>query len=754
MPHVLYAAQIFLQSNFQLTEPLTFEDVKPRLLGHWGTCHGINAFYSNIHAYRPDTKFLIGPGHGFPALQAQLYLDGVLAKYDPQATLDADGLAYVCRNFSWPYGFPSHASPFTPGVILEGGELGYSLGQAYGAALNRPDDFIAVLIGDGEMETATLLASLNLNKLIKLDGKTNARVLPVLHLNSYKISAPTIYAAISDFELASLLRGFGYDPIFINGDDIPEFQTALRTAETLDYPFIIMRTPKGETGPAYVDGHKVAGNYLSHQVPLPEAKSNIDQLEMLQDWLASYKVDRDELFSESQGSDTNTSDATVSFNPVVTGFSRPLARGSRLSSAISVSDLEIHQINAPGDNFGSSAKTFGELLARDLESDPDLFVFSPDETSSNKIDAIYRASPRVWQRPHRSWEENLAPAGQILELLSENTLFAAQVGHNLSGGRGLMASYESFFNVTSSQIDQYIKFLAQAAQVEWHHDVPPLNLLSTSTCWRQDHNGYSHQNPTLITSVLAKPNRFVNALFPIDTQATIAAYEFANRTTNVVNLTTLNKTDEPQWIDINHARYQYANGGASIFQFASDDEPDIVLTSAGDIVSRELLYASQIVRRDLPQLKLRFVGITALSYDAIGTVDNPLTQAKFDELFTASAPVVASFHGYPDTLRSCLEAYARYSADDVARDLRCVGYTEQGSTTTPFDMLARNRADRYNLAISIFTVAAKLGIITEKELADLRDKYLAKLAANTEYIKQFGIDQEEITSWKWNQLPN
>lgn len=401
------------------------------------------------------------------------------------------------------------------------------------------------------------------------------------------------------------------------------------------------------------------------------------------------------------------------------------------------------RVDFPGSEFKSSAKAFGELLKADIASDPDFYFFSPDETGSNKLDASYDSSDRLWQREVKSWEQHLGPHGQIIELLSENTLFSLMVGHNLEGGKGLLASYEAFFPIITSQLTQYLKFLDQARQVDWRPDYPALNLLSTSTCWRQDHNGFSHQAPGLISDLLAKPSSLSNCLFPVDATATRAAHDFIQSAQNCVNLVTLNKTDEPQWIDSAHAKFQLENGGASVFQFASDDAPRIIVAAAGDIVSREALYAIQIVRQHTPEIRLRFIGIAALSHGAIGTVDNQFTQGQFDDYFTKKAPIIANFHGYPDALRNILSSYADSSRLDVH------GYIEQGSTTTPFDMLVRNHASRYDVAASIWTTAADQGIIS----SDVADKLVRicrdKMSENTDHIKQTGTDLEEISQWRW-----
>ena len=379
----------------------------------------------------------------------------------------------------------------------------------------------------------------------------------------------------------------------------------------------------------------------------------------------------------------------------------------------------------PGAEKHSPARAFGLALRDEMAKNPHFYFFSPDETTSNKLDAVFEASDRAWTEPTKPWDKYLQPAGRVIELLSENALFATLAGHILSGGQGAMTSYEAFFPIISSQLDQHLKFLQQSKTVDWRPHCSALNLLSTSTCWRQDHNGFTHQNPTLISTLLAKPSNLANCLFPVDDIAAAAAWGFMARTKDVVNLATFNKTDEPRWIDINHARFQLTNGGASIFQFASDPDPDLIFTAAGDIVTKELLFARDLVKQELPELKIRFVGIAALSYGAIGTTQNQLKQSDFDDYFTTGKPIFANFHGYPETLRSILTHYADNSRLDVH------GFEEQGSTTTPLDMLIRNHASRFDLAIAVFN---------QQNRPDLAAKYQAKIAENTDYIKLRGTD--------------
>lgn len=713
----LSVAQLFLQDNFILSRPLESKDIKPRLLGHWGTCHGINLVYANLKAYfKSDLNFVLGPGHGFPALQANLLIDGELEKVDHQATRDLQGIEYICKNFSWPGGFPSHASPVTPGVICEGGELGYALGAAYGAALGCPEKIVAVLIGDGELETATALSSLNLNKL--LDDNHHGKVLPILHLNGYKISAPTIYARKSERELHEMIRGFGYEPITIDGEDPEDFQNAIRVSEklwgSLNPPFIIMKTRKGETGPEVLNNQKIADNFLAHQIPLKNAKTNQEELRALEEWLRGYHFDT--LFSVTGG---------FTFKPLSTITTKP----KTFAKLPQPKSDDPEKIAAPGQDAYSPAKKLGELLRQDLVNIHDFYLFSPDETTSNKLDAVYQASTRLWDLPIKSQDLPSGKSGRIVELLAENTLFALMAGHVLSGKPAMMTSYESFFNIITSQLLQHIKFLKQTDEVDWRkrskqNIFPAINLLSTSTCWRQDHNGYSHQSPALISALLNNPSNKANCLFPVDDVSMTAAHEFMLDSTNAVNLTTFNKNTLPRYIDKNHAKFQYETG-ASIFGFASDDNPDYIFTAAGDLVTTEALKAIEILRQDIPGRRFRFVGITALSFNAIGTTNHKMPQNIFNDYFTTDKPIIANFHGYTDTLKNILDIYT------TDNRIFAHGFMEEGSTTTPFEMLSLNQASRYHLCLDVARMENR---------PDLVAKYQGIIEQNSEHAKTFGLD--------------
>lgn len=763
----LTAAQIFLQDNFLLERELTFDDVKPRLLGHWGSGPGVNFAYAHlsqlVKKHALDMLFVLGPGHAFPALQANLFLEGTLEKFYPQARQDLDGIGYLCRSFSWPYGFPSHSNPGTPGVILEGGELGYSLSTAYGAVLDNPNLIAACLIGDGEAETGPLASSWHINKLV--NPKTDGIVLPILHLNGYKISAPTVFGRMNNYELMSLFSGYGYHPRIVDttASDQPhkDMHNALEWAyrhireqrEGTKHvaprlPMIIMRTPKGWSGVKELNGQKIEGNCLSHQVVLTEAKSDPAQLRLLNDWLRSYKFDQ--LFSPQHGFGDFLSDVfiddpakRIGMNPHVRG-GEPFYQPLRLPSAAQFAE----DAARPGTIGSSSMRRAGLYLTEVFKRNKDaknFRLFSPDETYSNKLDQVFTETTRAWQWPLKPWDKDMSPDGRVMEMLSEHNLQGLVQGYVLTGRHAIFASYEAFIQIIVSMMDQYAKFLNQAIQVEWRDTVPSLNYILTSSGWRQDHNGFSHQNPGFIDDALRRQGDFVNVYFPPDGNTTLTVLEHMLATTRQINILVAGKTLEPRWLTPELAQKQLSSGLMK-WDFASDAEPDIVLVGIGDYTTKEVLAAIDIVKQEQPDIRMRCLNISSLTSQGLGQSGRPVSQTDFDQHFTTDKPVICNFHGYPETLKAILLSYI-----NDPRRFTIHGYIESGSTTTPFDMHVRNHTSRYHLAQDVFAKLASTGRIPYEEGRHLMAKYQQKIDANTEYIKTHGVDLPEIDAWQWNR---
>lgn len=758
----LTAAQIFLQDNFLLERPLTFDDIKPRLLGHWGSGPGVNLLYAHLNSmikkYGQEMMFVLGPGHAFPALQANLFIEGTLGEFYPEATQNYDGLGYICRNFSWPYGFPSHSNPGTPGVILEGGELGYSLATSYGAALDNPNMIVACLVGDGEAETGPAAASWHLNKLV--DPKTNGTVLPILHLNGYKISAPTIFGRMSDDELKSLFWGYGYEPRLVSGDNLDQqMEDALDWAHELIWsiknskeelisprmPMIIMRTLKGWTGIKELNGQKIEGNALSHQVVLTEAKTDPKQLQMLEDWLKSYNFnelfDRDNGFGDFAKNIVPDREQRMGMSPHAHG-------GDPVYKPLKLPAVEDYAEDAttPG-TIGSSSMIQTGLYLEEvfkLNADERNFrMMSPDETYSNKLDAVFGATSRGWVWPHEPWDKDMSADGRVMEMLSEHNLQGLIQGYVLTGRHGIFASYEAFIQVIVSMMDQYAKFIKHTADFEWRKTFPSLNYILTSPGWRQDHNGFSHQNPGFIDDVLRRHGNFVDVYFPADANSTLVVLEKVLQSTRQINIIVAGKTVEPRWLTPELARKQL-HTGIMAWDFASDDNPDVVLAGIGDYPTMEVMAAIDLAKQEWPDIRLRCINVNSITSRGFGQGRNCIDENEFMRLFTADKPVICNFHGYPETLKAVL---FNYVTDAERFDIR--GYIEQGSTTTPFDMHVRNRTSRYHLLMAIFESMIKLNRIGYEQGRQIIEKYQQKIDTNTEYIKKNGVDMAEIEDWKW-----
>ena len=758
------ATQIYLNNNFLLKERLTFADIKPRLLGHWGTCPGINFLYANLNylvkKHDFESLFILGPGHGFPALQANLFIEGTLGKYYPQATQNEAGLGYICKNFSWPYGFPSHSNPGAPGVILEGGELGYSLSTAYGSILDNLELITFCLIGDGEAETGPLATSWHLNKLI--NPAKDGAVLPVLHLNGYKISGPTFFGRMSKKDLKDLFSGYGYEPMFISGKNIYEkaeevLEDAYKKIRKIQdfarsgilkvparFPMIILETPKGWTGIKKLHEQKIEGNCLSHQVTAPLAKSEKVELNALHSWLESYDFnslfDGDLGFAEDIKSILPKSDKRI-------GESRH-AHGGAIVKKLILPEIDEFAEDAiiPGTIGSSSMRRVGAYLNKvfELNKENDNFrLMSPDETYSNKLDEVFKTTKRVFGLPIEKWDKDIARDGRVMECLSEHNLQGLLQGYVLTGRHAVFASYEAFIQIVSSMVDQYAKFLTVARETHWRGEIPSLNYILTSSGWRQEHNGFSHQNPGFIDGILKRQGAFANAYFPADGNSSLAVIKKMLESRSEINLLVAGKTQEPRWLTPELAEKELETG-AMIWEFASDEDPDVVLVGVGDYLTKEALAAIDLVKWELADIRLRFVNIIHLS--AKGLVKDIDSRDRFYELFTKDKPVIFNFHGYPQTLKQML-----FDIKDGSSRFSVHGYIENGSTTTPFDMQVRNKTSRYHLAKEIFVLAEKSGKISIEKAKELDEKFDAKLEEHWDYIKKNGVDMPEIENWQWKR---
>jgi xylulose-5-phosphate/fructose-6-phosphate phosphoketolase len=774
----LSVGQIYLQDNFLLKDKLTFDHIKSRLLGHWGTCPGINFVYACLNnlIIKTDAKmiFLLGPGHGFPAIQSNVFLEGTLSKYYNQAKLNAEGISYITKNFSWPYGFPSHSSPATPGVILEGGELGYSLSTAYGAVLDNPDLIATCLVGDGEAETASLATAWHLSKFV--DPAKNGAVLPILHLNGYKISGPTIFGRMKNADLKSLFKGYGYDPIIVEGKGDKVYEKMVKALDTayasirkiqkearenpnrkledyFHFPMIVMKTPKGWTGPKYLqgdkiegNGDKIEGNALSHQVVGKETKTDKSQLRMVEKWLHSYKFE--ELFTEEGGfsaevlANVPKPELCMGNNPVTFGI-RKGDHGRDLNLP-NIDSFEI-EIKQAGTEPTGAMKRIGQYLAEivKLNNEKRNFrLFSPDETYSNRLQDMFKETTRAFAGKIEEWDADISRDGRIIEMLSENSLQGLAQGYILTGRFAFFASYEAFIPIVSSMADQYSKFLKIARKTDWRGDVPSFNYILTSTGWRQEHNGFSHQNPGFIDSMLQKNHNFINIYFPADANEAVLIADKCLRSKNEINVIVVEKTIEPIWLSPKEAKREVEDG-LSIWQFASDENPDVVFAACGQYLVKEALAAIKLIKEEAPEVKARFVNVVELSPNTVGEGEH-MSEADFEKYFTNDKPVIFNFHGYPDTLEQTLFTY-----QNELNRISIHGYMESGSTTTPLDLHIRNKTDRYNLFIEAIEKVAKAGVINQEKANELVLKYQAKIKDHKDYIMKVGDDPEEILNWQW-----
>lgn len=760
----LSAAQIFLKDNFLLERPLSFDDIKPRLLGHWGTAPGINLLYAHLNAlvqkHDIDMLFVLGPGHGFAGLQANLFLEGTLSKYYPDIPENFDGLQKMIKAFSWPYGFPSHTNPGTPGAILEGGELGYSLSVAYGAVLDNPNLIAVAMIGDGESETGPMATAWHLNKFV--DPQTNGTVLPVLHRNGYKISGPTIYGRMSNEELNSLFTGYGYHPYFVDGGEgiherlsetletcYQEIQEVKRTSPVSPrMPMIILTTLKGEGGIKELHGRKIEGNFASHQVVATEAKTDPEELRLVEEWLRSYRFN--ELFNKETGFIDDIK-ALIPREERRIGNNRQCFGGDTVCHDLFLPEVDedANENVERGKGLVSNMKAAGSYLKRVIEMNEEsknFRIFSPDETYSNKLDAIFQATSRAFVWPIMDHDEDLKRNGRVIEMLSEHSLQGLMQGYVLTGRHGVFPSYEAFVQIIGSMVDQYIKFIRVARDIPWRGHVSSLNYILTSPGWAQEHNGFSHQNPGFIDTLLQKHGPFVHVYFPADRNTTLVALKKCLESKEEVNALVSGKADFPEWLTLREAK-ESLDRGVMVWDFASDSNPDIVFCSVGDYLTKECLAAITMLKDDAPEVKIRFVNILELTASGIGSNNKNIPFSSFDDYFTHDKPVIVNFHGYPETIKQKL-----FDQKSAHNRFFVHGYKEHGSTTTPFDMQVRNQTSRIHLVMEAVSLLEKNGVISPSKATSIVAKYKKLLEEHLVYIKEHGEDPDYIVNWQWKKI--
>ncbi|VXB33418.1 putative phosphoketolase [Microbacterium sp. 8M] len=775
----LSAGQIYLLNDPLLRRPLVPEDVKPRLLGHWGTTPGLNFLYAHLNRVIRDRSlssiFVTGPGHGGPGMVANAYLDGTYSEVYPHVGRDEDGVRALFRQFSFPGGIPSHVAPETPGSIHEGGELGYSLSHAFGAAFDNPDLVVTCVVGDGEAETGPAATGWHSNKF--LDPVQDGTVLPILHLNGYKIANPTVLARIPERRLVELFRGYGYtpfvftagfdgeDPISIHRrfsalleavfDEIARIRAEARAGRyhsddpvmaTPEWPMIILRTPKGWTGPREVDGVRVEGTYRAHQVPLAGARDTPEHLRILEDWLRRYRPE--ELF-DAQGAPVALvqrlapqGERRMSANPV--------ANGGLLRTPLELPDFREYGVDvpSPGATTAEATRVLGAWLAEVIRRNPRTFrIFGPDETASNRLaPAVYEATQKQWGAQILPSDDHLARVGRVMEMLSEHQCQGWLEGYLLTGRHGLFNCYEAFIHIVDSMFNQHAKWLKVTREIPWRRPVSSLNYLLTSHVWRQDHNGFSHQDPGFIDHVVNKSAEVVRVYLPFDANTLLSTYDHCLRSVDYVNVVVAGKQPAANWLTMEEA-VAHCTRGLGILEWAGTEvtgqDPDVVLAAAGDIPTLEVLAAAQILRDALPDLRVRVVNVVDLMrLQSESEHPHGLSDREFDAIFTTDRPVIFAYHGYPWLIHRL--AYKRHGHDN----LHVRGYKENGTTTTPFDMVMMNDLDRYRLAIDAIDRVPGLAQRCAGLRQELQD---ARLRARA-YTRDHGEDIPEVAEWTWDRV--
>lgn len=762
----LSVGQIYLYNNPLLTEPLTLSDIKPRLLGHWGTTPGLNFLYVHlnriINQHHLNMIFVTGPGHGGPALVANVYLEGTYSEVYPDITQDTQGMKKLFTQFSFPGGIPSHVAPETPGSINEGGELGYCLTHAYGAAFDNPDLIVTCVVGDGEAETGPLAASWHSNKF--LNPVNDGAVLPILHLNGYKIANPTILDRIDQSELEQLMRGYGYNPYFVEGHDpailhqelaatldkaIVEIKTIQNNARVHGFtkraawPMIIFRTPKGWTGPKVVDGTQIEGTFRSHQVPLTDFEAKPQHIKLLETWMKSYKPE--ELFDENGRFRSDLAALAPQGNSRM--GANPHANGGLLLHELKLPNFSDYalRVSKPGVFLGEATRVAGAFLRDIIKlnlNQSNFRLFAPDEAASNRLTHVFEVTNRTSIAEILPTDDHIAPDGRVMEVLSEHLCQGWLEGYLLTGRHGLFSCYEAFIHIIDSMFNQHAKWLKVCKRIPWRRPIASLTYLLTSHVWQQDHNGFSHQDPGFIDHVVNKKADVIRIYLPPDANSLLSVLDHCLRSKNYINVIIAGKQPQPQWLDMDTA-VKHCIAGLSIWDWASNDqgsEPDVVMACAGDVPTLETLAAVKILRGYFPDLKIRVVNVVDLmALQPQSEHPHGLSDRDYDIIFTKNKPIIFAFHGYPILIH-------RLTYRRANQQLHVRGYKEEGTTTTPFDMVVLNDLDRFHLAIDVIDRVERLG----DRAAYPRQALHNKLIDHKNYVRKYGQDMEEIRNWKWS----